>query len=57
MDMNKITQMLQEEGNIAAEIVVYSKTDNGVVRKTTTIQYYQDNDYQWSTSTWPIVAK
>ena len=57
MDINKITQMLQEEGNIAAEIVVYSKTDNGVVRKTTTIQYYQDNDYQWSTSTWPIVAK
>lgn len=56
IDNDRITALLQSEDIIAAEIVTYHKADDGVTKRTVKIEYYE-NDYQWSTTTWPLVKK
>jgi len=55
MDYDRLTKLLESDDIKCAEIVTYHADKNGkLTRKTTTIDYFADGDYQWSTTTKPI---
>lgn len=58
MNMDKISEILQDPNVVMAEIVIFKSNSNGdVVRETVTIDYYSDGDYQWSKTTKPILVE
>ena len=54
MDLDKLALMFDEDDNdgiVLVEVHILKKdTEGRVVRKTIVIDYDNDNDYQWSTS-------
>jgi hypothetical protein len=57
MDIDKLAYLLKSDDIQCAEIVTYHSTDNSLIRKTTTIDYFRDDDYQWSITSKPIVFR
>ena len=58
MKIDVITNEIRNDNTISAEIVIYSKGENGgIIRETITIDYFGDDDYQWSTSVKPLLRK
>jgi hypothetical protein len=57
MDYDRLTQLLESDDIQCAEIVTYHSTEKGLTRKTTTIDYFGNNDYQWSSTSKPIAIK
>jgi hypothetical protein len=54
MDYDRLTQLLESDDIQCAEIVTYHSTKKGLIRKTTTIDYFGGGDYQWSSTSKPI---
>ena len=58
MDYNSLTKLLNSEDVTHAEITTYHvKEDGSIIRKTVSIDYFKDGDYQWSTNTRPLNKK
>lgn len=54
MDLDELAKIIDKETEdvLLAEIHIITRDDNGrIFRKTVTIDYADEDDYQWSTST------
>lgn len=55
MNYDEIAELLRGEGILYTEITRYKAGVNGnIVRETIHIDYFDDNDYQWTSSIKPI---
>lgn len=57
MRIDVIAEEIKNDNVISADIVIYSKGENGeIIRRTITIDYF-DDDYQWSSTLKPLLRK
>lgn len=58
MDYNEIAKVLKSDDVIYTEITRYKASKTGaIVRETICIDYFNDGDYQWTSSVKPIHVK